>query len=176
MKYLLYLNIIHASFSLEQERYRSNSLDSVLVGELNGHPAAVSTGPNGDNGDPVASAAHTNFHHRLSAVELKSGNAAAAAVTPSTQQQQQQQQHALRQQQLLRKNLEKRPTFDSLDKRKSWSVDVGSGGFFPHHQRPKGRNVLRNAKGQTLQQVQQQQKQQQQKQQQQQPLLATSKG
>ncbi len=138
-----------------QERYRSNSLDSILVS------------------DHLKAGGHILPPKRSSAVEIKV--LPPASATPREEDDASsklgQQQFLKRQQ--LKNNLEKRPTFDSLDKRKSWSVDVssarsGGAGQPKQHQSMErvGGGQLRNARGQTLQQVQQQQKK----------LLATSKG
>jgi hypothetical protein len=66
----------------------------------------------------------------------------------------------------LRSGLEKRPTFvDGLDKRKSWSVDIRQLNDEATTATPFN---LRNARGQTLHEVQQHQQQQQR------PLLSTT--
>jgi hypothetical protein len=94
-----------------QERYRSNSLDSILLADLNNRVTSKAALPN-----------------RNSAFEIK--------VTPQPQQQEQpqEQQPPSQLHHFAKKSpptaalqggkLAKRPTFDSLDKRKSWSVDA----------------------------------------------------
>ncbi len=123
-----------------QERYRSNSLDSILVSDLNStSAAAAAAAAYGRRGNPTAV-----LQNRNSAFEMHpDGN-------PASPPGKQQEAHLRFFQHpnvnpppgghlggLLLMNqgggvggaLEKRPTFEGgLDKRKSWSVDVGGGG------------------------------------------------
>lgn len=109
------------SLFLFQERYRSNSLDSILVTDINNRAAPNDKLPN-----------------RHSAVEIKSFQPPPATDRPQF----------VKKSPPVMTTLEKRPTFEGLDKRKSWSVDIKS------MEQQKG---IRNARGQTLQQVQQHQ-------------------
>ena len=76
-----------------QERYRSNSMDSILVADMNRHLYAP---PGRPRDDPAAMNLH-NLHH-FAPVMMPGG-----PVTNGS--------------------LEKRPTFDNIDKRASWSLD-----------------------------------------------------
>ena len=147
-----------------QERYRSNSLDSILVSDVSNRPPK-----------PV-------LPNRNSAFEFKTPSPGAHAPShfppfpPGYDPPNSHHQPLFTKKYpppTSNRTLEKRPTFDSLDKRKSWSVDTkltNAGRFDPlkqtksasnQQQYQRGgsgpdRNVLRNAKGQSLQQVQQQ--------------------
>lgn len=151
-----------------QERYRSNSLDSILVADLNARAKATAAANVRNSAlvepvtRPVASppASSPPRRQQLGNPELLPAahnnhflkNPASASSGKSS-------------------GLEKRPTFDALDKRKSWSVDprsasaqqltmapvsanAGSGGAPAAASNP-APGQLRNARGQTLQQVQQ---------------------
>ena len=84
--------------SLQDSKFRSNSLDSILLADLNNRVA------------PVKSV----LPNRNSAIEIKAN--LPQAGTPG--------QFVKKSPPLNSGSLHKRPTFESLDKRKSWSFDV----------------------------------------------------
>lgn len=103
-----------------QERYRSNSLDSILVADLNKRVLLSHNQNNAlSGGVPSAQNGSSGFNRNSSIDVIKEEDARVSAQLPK-----QISAGAL----LLTSgaNLEKRPTFEGLDKRKSWSVAEGS--------------------------------------------------